>query len=239
MAIDIPRPNITATTEAGRLEQVRSYLYQMAEQLNYALNTVETKMETVVLETSKQVSSDPTPEETLKNFSSIKALIIKSADIVDEYYDKISKRLEGMYVASGVFGEFKEDTSATLEANSKSIGTVFENLQQITSALEDIQDQYSDTKAYIRAGVLYEDEYPIYGIEIGQTTTANGEEVFNKFARFSAEKLSFFNAYGQEMGYISDSTLYITHARFGGDIYHGGYKIDSSDGIAYIWEEGE
>ena len=239
MAIDIPRPNITATTEAGGLEQVRSYLYQMAEQLNYALNTVETKMETVVLETSKQVSSDPTPEETLKNFSSIKALIIKSADIVDEYYDKISKRLEGKYVASGDFGEFKENTSATLEANSKSIGTVFENLQQITSALEDIQDQYSDTKAYIRAGVLYEDEYPIYGIEIGQTTTANGEEVFNKFARFSAEKLSFFNAYGQEMGYISDSTLYITHARFGGDIYHGGYKIDSSDGIAYIWEEGE
>ena len=239
MAIDIPRPNINATTEAGRLEQVRSYLYQMAEQLNFALNTVETRMETAVLETSKQTSSDPTPEEALKNFSSIKALIIKSADIVEEYYDKISKRLEGMYVASSEFGEFREDTSATLEANSKNIGVAFENIQQITSDLEDIRDQYTDTNAYIRAGVLYEDEFPIYGIEVGQTTTANGEEVFNKFARFSAEKLSFYNAYGQEMGYLSDSTLHITHARFGGNIYHGGYIIDSSDGIAYIWEEDE
>lgn len=239
MAIDIPRPNITSPTEAGRLEQVRSYLYQMAEQLNFALNAVETKMESVVLETSKQSSGDPTPDEALKNFSSIKALIIKSADIVDEYYEKISKRLEGMYVASSDFGKFEEDTSALFEATSKNINLAFENIQQITSEVENIQNQYNDTSAYIRAGVLYEDEYPIYGIEIGQTTTANGEEVFNKFARFSAEKLSFYNAYGQEMGYFSDSTLYITHARFGGDIYHGGYRIDSSDGIAYIWEEGE
>lgn len=239
MAIDIPRPNINATTEAGRLEQVRSYLYQMAEQLNFALNTVESKMETVVLETPKQTSSDPTPEEALKNFSSIKALIIKSADIVDKYYEEISKRLEGMYVATSDFGEFKEDTSATLTATSDKVEAAFTNIQQITSAVEDIQNQYTDTSAYIRAGVLYEDEFPIYGIEVGQTTTANGEEVFNKFARFSSEKLSFYNAYGQEMGYFSDSTLYITHARFGGDIYHGGYRIDSSDGIAYIWEEGE
>lgn len=236
MAIDIPRPNITATTEAGRLEQVRSYLYQMAEQLNYALNTVETKMETVVLETSRQVSSDPTPEETLKNFSSIKALIIKSADIVDEYYEKISKRLEGMYVASGVFGEFREDTSATLEANSKSIGVAFENLQQINSAVEGIQNQYRDTKAYIRAGELNE---ATYGIEVGQTITENGTEVFKKFARFSSDKLAFYNSNGDEMGYISDSTLYITNARFGGYIHHGGYRIDPFDGIAYIWEEGE
>ena len=239
MAIDIPRPNINATTEAGRLEQVRSYLYQMAEQLNFALNTVETRMETAVLETSKQTSSDPTPEEALKNFSSIKALIIKSADIVDEYYDKISKRLEGKYVASSEFGAFEQHTTANFDATSERVNLAFTNMQQITSDLDDIRDQYTDTSAYIRAGVLYENEYPIYGIEVGQTTTANGEEVFNKFARFSAEKLSFYNAYGQEMGYLSDSTLYITHARFGGDIYHGGYRIDSSDGIAYIWEEGE
>lgn len=236
MAIDIPRPNITATTEAGRLEQVRSYLYQMAEQLNYALNTVETKMETVVLETSKQVSSDPTPEETLKNFSSIKALIIKSADIVDKYYEEISKRLEGMYVATSDFGKFEEDTSATLEANSKNISVAFTNIQQITSSVEDIQNQYRDTTAYIRAGELYDGTY---GIEVGQTSIENGEETFKKFARFSSDKLAFYNGHGQEMGYISDSTLYITHARFGGDIYHGGYRIDSSDGIAYIWEEGE
>ena len=239
MAIDIPRPNINATTEAGRLEQVRSYLYQMAEQLNFALNSVENKMETVVLETSKQSSGDPTPEETLKNFSSIKALIIKSADIVDKYYEEISKRLEGMYVAESEFGTYKEDTSAILKATSDKVEAAFSNIQQIISAVENIQNQYTYTNAYIRAGVLYEDEYPIYGIEVGQTTTANGEEVFNKFARFSAEKLSFYNAYGQEMGYFSDSTLYITHARFGGDIYHGGYRIDSSDGLAYIWEEGE
>ena len=41
MSIDIRLPNITATDEAGQLSQMRSYLYQFAEQLKWALNTLE------------------------------------------------------------------------------------------------------------------------------------------------------------------------------------------------------
>ena len=41
MGLDIRLPNITATTDAGKLEQIRSYLYQFAEQLNWALKTFE------------------------------------------------------------------------------------------------------------------------------------------------------------------------------------------------------
>ena len=239
MPIDIPRPNITASTEAGRLEQVRSYLYQMAEQLNWALNSVDTKVETAISEPPKQTPSEPTPEEVQSNFNSIKALIIKSADIVDEYYEEISKRLEGLYVASGDFGDFVEKTEADFVATSKDITAAFSNVQQISDDLGKIKEQLIETDGYIKSGLLYYDSVsgvPVYGLEVGQTNTIDGVDVFDKFARFTSDRLSFYDKNDVEVAYISDYKLYITNAEIKGTLYHGGYKVDSSDGLAYIWE---
>ena len=41
MSIDIRLPNITATTDAGKIQQMQSYMFQLVEQLNYAMKTVE------------------------------------------------------------------------------------------------------------------------------------------------------------------------------------------------------
>ena len=41
MGIDIRLPNINASTEEGQLMQIKSYLYQFAEQLKYAISTLE------------------------------------------------------------------------------------------------------------------------------------------------------------------------------------------------------
>ncbi len=242
MTIDIPRPNINAPTEAGRLEQVRSYLYQISEQLNWALNTIETDTNSKILEASKQNSvATDTPEAVQKNFNSIKALIIKSADIVDEYYEKITKRLEGMYVASGEFGEYKEKTSATFEATSKEVTANYNNIQQIITDLEGVEeilDKYIETDAYIKTGILYYDPITgaaVYGLEIGQTNTIGDDKVFDKFARFTSDRLSFYDSNDVEVAYISDYKLYITHAEIRGLLTHGGYDIDSTDGIAYMW----
>lgn len=37
-SVDIKVPSITAPTDAGKIEQIRRYLYQLADQLNWALN---------------------------------------------------------------------------------------------------------------------------------------------------------------------------------------------------------
>lgn len=34
-------PNITAATEAGQLQQIKTYLYQLAQELNWALSQLE------------------------------------------------------------------------------------------------------------------------------------------------------------------------------------------------------
>jgi hypothetical protein len=109
MAYDIRLPNITATTEKGQLEQIRSYLYQFAEQLKYAVNIIDgnTMAVTKQVQTAVNAVDSPTTEQKVKQFGNLKSLIISSADIVNAYYEEITHRLEGNYEAlSPDFGTY-------------------------------------------------------------------------------------------------------------------------------------
>lgn len=239
--IDIRRPNITDQTEAGKLEQIRSYLYYMSEQLNWAFNTIETGYSSPTANiTQSAVSKAATPEETESNFNALKGLIIKSADIVNAYSEVISKKLEGVYVAESPSGNYKQETAALIEANSKSITQTYENIQRIETnfngELESVRSQLKDTRAYIRTGEIADG---VYGVEVGQSDEFNGEE-FRRFASFTADKLSFYDGNRDEVAYISNYKLWITQAHIRQDLLFGdseGYRLDTSDGIAFIWED--
>ena len=242
MSIDIIRPNITDPTEKGQLMQIRSYLYQVSEQLNWALNTIQqgAGSSSVVVEKSS-LSGAVSPEEAETNFNAIKALIIKSADIVDAYYDKISKKLEGEYTALSDFGDFYQQTSAYLEANPTEALVKFSNLQQIQNTLDKIgQDLDAEirTSARIKAGLVGYDEKtgaPIYALEVWQRDEYDNDVLVERFAQLSADKLAFFDNNNTEVAYISDYKLFITNAEFTGNVIFGDYKYDTSDGIAHVW----
>jgi dGTP triphosphohydrolase len=238
MAIDIRRPNINGQTDSQRLEQIRSYLYQVAEQLNFAFNTIETSTTTAVKQIEQAASASSSPEVAQRNFNAIKSLIVKSADVIDAYYEEISKRLEGYYVAQSAFGAYTEATTAIITQNSTNISTLFTDIQEIESELLEIGSRI-ETDAYIKSGILYYDAETgaaVYGLEIGQTNEVDGEEVFDKFARFTSDRLSFYDTNDIEVAYISDYKLYITNAEIKGTLTHGGYDIDSTDGLAYLWK---
>lgn len=135
MGVDLRLPNITGN-EKEQLVQIRSYLYQLVPQLQHALSTIGTVESQVVAPTAKSLfstgtggaSNNASPQST---FNSIKSLIIKSAEIVEAYYEVINKRLEGVYVAQSDFGAFAEKTSQEIEANSTSTTQRFENIQII------------------------------------------------------------------------------------------------------------
>lgn len=242
MSIDIRRPNINATSEREQLVQIRAYLYQVAEQLNWAFNTLETGGSSPSVQVQDNSSAAlSSPEEVKANFNSIKALIIKSADIVDAYYDKISKKLEGEYTALSDFGDFYQKTTAYLEANPTEALVKFENLQSIQNTLDEIGqelDREIKTDARIKAGLMgYEESgAPIYGLEVWQRDEHDNEALVERFARLSANKLAFYDINDTEVAYISDYMLYVTNAKFTGNVIMGGYKYDTTDGIAHIWE---
>ncbi len=268
--IDLRLPNIKGVTEREQLKEIKGYLYQLTEQLQFALNSINTSSSQVVTNIpiiTAPVSTASTGQSTQATFNSIKSLIIKSAEIVDAYYEEINRRLEGVYVAQSDFGDFVQRTSQEIEANSTSTTQGFENVQKIItdneSRIADIDEDLQDAKeiinnsiqgvqdrvtgvnalledakaqlkgsiddleilvtglreeiigvkAYLKSGLLYYTDagIPVYGLEIGQTVTdeISGEEIFNKYARFTSEKLSFYDNNGTEVAYISDKKLYI------------------------------
>lgn len=250
MSIDIRFPNITATTDTGKLQQMQSYMRQLVEQLNWALNNIDSISIQPNATASTAVST--AKDDPVSNFNSIKGLIIKSADIVKAYYEEIDKllKLSGEYVAEATFPEgsatFVEKTNLSVDANSQNINLLFTDMQEILSNIDTIVNEQKDVKAHIKAGVLYYDdaETPIVGVEIGQTVTQNGSEVFNKFARFTADRLAFYDpmasADDDPIAYISGYNLHITNVTIKGSLKTGGYKdtIDANGGIVTRWEEG-
>lgn len=246
MSINIGLPKITSSTAEGQLGQIKNYLFSLAEQLNVALKTINaesgsTASHAVAKSTSASSDNVSNPVAT---FNDIKHLIIKSADIVNAYYDVVSERLNGTFEAySKEFGEYKEATSQEISKTSTDITQILSDLQTIASDLEGVEDSLIEVNAHIRSGLLYYDDNgaPVYGVEVGQKNTVDGEEVFNKYARFIANKLSFYDKNDVEVAYISDYKLYITHAEITGSLtlvcvaHNGNFKFDMSNGLAIKW----
>ena len=235
--MEIRLPNITATDEAGTLLQVQSYMYQLVEQLNWALKNVVTEASVLpAFAKSQQLSPEDSSEQAQVTFNSIKNLIIKSADIVESFYDKIKIRLEGLYVAKSDFGVYVEQTSQDILGNSMAIEQIFTNLQQIITDIEGMEHSMIEVNAHIKSGLLYYDAQgvPVYGLEIGQRTEIDGEETFNKYAQFTADKLAFFDQNGYEVAYISDRKLYISDVEITGSLLVGGFKRMVVPGVGVV-----
>lgn len=129
----------------------------------------------------------------------------------------------------------KEGIDSSLKTLSGDIGkldsgvkdlkeNVDSELKDVKNAIKDITYTLVEVNASIKSGLLdYDDnEIPIYGLEIGQRNIINGVEVFNKFARFTSDRLSFYDQNGIEVAYISDRKLYISNVEITVSLKIGG-----------------
>lgn len=303
MELNLRLPNITGMTEKEQILEIRNYLFQLVSELQFAFNDQATfsNNSTVVSQQSAH-SVDTSDMNASAMFSVLKPLIIKSADIVNVYYEKLYTKLSQDYLAQSVFGTYKEQTTQEIEANATAIDQAFTNIQTIDTDLQGIftEIQTTDTKvseevsgikqniedtakalsdsindtaselsesidnvsgdlseqiaalaqsvdailtvnAYIKSGLLYynDDELPVYGVEVGQTNNVNGEDVFKKFARFTADRLSFYDQNNTEVAYISDYKLYITSVEILYNLIGGGFILDFSRGFTLKYAGGE
>lgn len=228
MGLDLRYPNITGKTDKEILSQIKSYLYQLVPQLEWALNNLDTSVATPnhVNQTVQNVVVQSKGEDVEVTFNSLKPLIIKSAEIVEAYYEEINSMLTGEYVAHSDFGTFVEQTERNLTQTSTEIEQTFKNLQQIITDIENINFTLVEVNAHIKSGLLYYDDsgIPVYGLEIGQKNTVDGVEVFNKFARFTSDRLSFYDQNDNEVAYVSDYKLYIRNVEITSSYKIGGLK---------------
>lgn len=215
MSIPLPR-QITGSGQE-QLRQIQSYLFRLSQELELALGTVDKQLLTLrdtAAQTERTVQAVSESQNPKAQFSSLKALIIKSADIVNAYYEEISRKLSGEYVAQSDYGTFRQETRQEIRENSQEITRAFSNMQVIEDTLAELNGAVTQVNAWIKTGKLGEDQdsVPIYGVEIGQQTEKDGIVAFQKFARLLANRLSFFDQNGIEVSFIGDETMHITRA---------------------------
>lgn len=233
-AVEIRLPELSGGTEAEQLRRIQSYLYTLAQQLQFAFDTVSQEQTA-----SAQGTRTAEKTEAPMNFAAIKALILKSAQLTEHFQQEVEKHLTGLYVAQSQFGTFRQETEQRISANSQSIQQKFSNLQQLETTVAELQSAVLEVSATIRTGLLAEgaEGQSIYGVEIGQQEWENGVIRFRKYARLTSEKLSFYDSNDVEVAYISDRRMYVTAATVAQITASSIYAQHLALGD-YIWEQG-
>lgn len=140
-------PNITGGTPQERINQITSYLYQLVNELEHSMSQTEQSIQVVRSELPSS-SQERTSDDILKEFSEIKSLIIKSADIIDSYAEKIIGiiDLSGKFVAQSDFGKYVEVTNARIDASNEEISSTVEKLALVESDVEFVKQETSEIK---------------------------------------------------------------------------------------------
>ena len=242
--IDLRLPNMTGVSEREKLARIQTCLFQWAEQLNLTINSLDSVATPSV---ERYVSKNALLREESKNevdatatFNAIKGLIIKSADIIGAYSQELERKYNGIYVAQSDFGTYMEQTEFIIEETPTGIKDIYNSVKEVIDKASENTLFRRSTEAYIRTGKLDEDKdgYDIIGIEVGQTNLNDeNKEVFNKFARFTADRLSFYDQNDTEVAYISNYKLYISNVEITSSFKTGGYVdiVTEGGGVITKW----
>lgn len=175
---------------------------------------------------------------------SAKPLVTETRTAVTELsqeVDKFKLDVAETYTEKSDFNTFKQSTEGNIEVNSQAITQQYTEIKSVEETVKSIDGQVKDvtakvtaTEGYIKTGKIAEDENqnPIYGVEVGQTTD---DLKFSAFARFTAGKLSFYDGNGNEISYFSGQKLHIKEAVVLSAMNLGGYEMSTKKGITIRW----
>lgn len=235
-----------------QVQQQYAYLFQLAQDLNRAMEQVESRER--VTEKAAAAQRSKTKQERAeqgRQAAELKSLIVKSADTVRSEMERLQSELKGSYVAQSDFGTYLERVSQEIEEDPTKMERYFRFTSEIRANTERVEADFAayktDVEGYIRQGIVgYDGVTPIIGIAIGQDirTTRTGVEtergVFDEIDKSSnmsvwtTEKLSFYIG-GQEAAYFSNGKL--TVAQIATDRITGAGKWDVSftSGVKFKW----
>nr|DAH69935.1 MAG TPA: hypothetical protein [Caudoviricetes sp.] len=238
-----------------QMAQMRSYMYQMVEQLNWALSAMDggaqAQEQQLPGQTTVPASDNKKEDDTNQRMANLRDLIIKSADVVRQEMDRLATELKGSYVAQSEFGDYLERISQRIEADPSQLSQYFKFASDIRADVDrvgvDFASYKTDVEGYIRQGIVgYDGTVPIIGIAIGQDirTSQTGVEteqgvydVIDKSSNMSVwttEKLSFYIG-GQETAYFSNGKLTVAQIAADRITGAGEWDVSFTSGVKFKW----
>ena len=230
--------------------QQYAYLFQMAQQLNLALEQLE-QAESGTVRAAGAASGGAAAGGTKltaadRQYQKLRSMIVKTADQVRHTREELTARLQEEYVAVSDFGSYVASLSAYLEANPEAVTQYYSFFSDLKADVEAVDAAFRhykvDTEGYIRTGIVsYDGAVPVYGVAVGQDLVCrevDGEQVVeqNNFrAVFTATRLSFWQD-ATEVAYVSNNRLYITNITVLGGIAIGDWSVEAVEsGLAFRW----
>lgn len=206
--IDIRQPNITAKTETEQLLQIRSYLYQMAQQLQWAFNTISTPGGGGIVGASaaQQPITGAVPNGKLdagKTFDALKDLIIKSSDKQEKAIAEIQeryKRIKDDSVLSMFYDPHVEDLVLQLQEQLKDrdiydmtareLNRVYNTMNAMMHTITNANRVFSMEKDKTLVGVVKK-----FGEEISENKVSHGAviDAARKYNMWQMSPDTFFN----------------------------------------------
>ena len=192
----IETPPTLAGNEQAQLQQIWAYLYSLSQAINNNLEGIGSNELTDAERTSMQaIIGKTSAEQGLSEMDTLKSLIIKTANFVQNSLMEYRLNLIGDTVASGTFGRYVRHTGLDVAVTPTGITQNY-TFEEVVQGLKEFS---INAKNYIKTGLLRTvNNIPVYGVAIGKdvvTFSQDGTETYNdgnKVAELTADELSFW-----------------------------------------------
>jgi len=111
MSVNIRYPNITAQSEKEQITQIKSYLHQLVEQLNYALPTIGSGDGSTQSADKKSTGTYEVQGGEMSYYE-LRSLIIQELQEVETLFDQLSQKMESEYVKDEDVDQIVRETLA-------------------------------------------------------------------------------------------------------------------------------
>ena len=243
-------PPLLKGSEREQLRDLRDYLVRLSRSLDdvVKVSTEETlrgvgyTASAVIPGSSSGGSSSgltPAAEQTI---SSLRSLIIKTANTIRHEVDVLQQQFSETYVAQSEFGEFQETINTTIETTATATRERFESVETINSELARTQEIITGE---IRRGYIIEPgtDRKVIGIAIsqqleftGEIWRESGEDYYElssgqTFGLYTSSGWQFY-INGALVGYFAseDSSLHVSSIE-AGSVRLGGWEISPVGGF--------
>lgn len=239
----IQSPPTLRGQEQNQLLQIHSYLYQMSQSLNTALNSLT--LESFRPETQTLVKSAASQRELAQSAQNLKALILKTAHEVNARMDEIRAQLKSDYVAQSEFGEYRQTLSNEIIATAQGVVQSYDydsRLNALDETMAGFLSYETATKQYIKTGLLFYDEegIPRYGVAVGESDThitQDGETLVSRdglVATFTSDRLSFWQN-GVETAWVSNGQWCTRALTVQESFTLGPWQMSHGNGLTVKW----
>lgn len=235
-SLSLSYPALSGDTIENQIFSIKSYLYQLTDQLNLADWSAQKVLEEIgtAVDFPEETAEGVETESKIQEYASIKSLIIKTADYAAANSEEFKLSLRSDYVAISDFGEYFETATVDIDGNSVGITQLYSYSAGIRNDMDDVNIH---TQTYIKTGLLYYDGVvPVYGVgvgNVGTTVDANGEKVLdrnNLLGTYTADEIAFWYG-GSKKAYINATSVYFPSATITGgsiNIGNGTFSVSSS-----------